>query len=48
MKITEPVKIIKSDVYALVLQDANGIYHYFKEYDGWSRDCVPVIEINLN
>jgi len=39
MEIKEPVKIIKSDIYDLVLLDANNVFHYFNDYDGWSKDC---------
>ena len=45
-QIVPPIRIIKSDVYMLVLKDAKGIYHYFDEdgnYDGYSHDWpVPI------
>lgn len=40
--IKPPIKIIPSVSYALVIQDSEGVYHYFSfdgSYDGWSKDC---------
>ena len=40
--IKPPIKLIESNVYALVIEDAEGVRHYFDEdgsYDGWSKEA---------
>ena len=42
IKIYPPIKLIKSEVYGLVIQDQIGKLYYFNEdgtYDGFSMDC---------
>ena len=41
MKLKEPVKVIESDLYSVVLEDAEGVNYFWNlkgEYDGY---CMP-------
>lgn len=40
----EPVRGIESERYSVVLEDADGVTHFWLpngEYDGYSRECDP-------
>jgi len=40
-EIKAPIKVVPSDLYSLVIIDANGIHHFWLpdgQYDGYSRD----------
>lgn len=50
-KIIPPITIKESDNYMLIIQDANGVYHYFDmegNYDGHSYELIPHVEDNPN
>lgn len=49
--IYDPIEIMDSGEYGLVIKDATGTYHFFMKdgsYDGLSKDCNPPIEEKLN
>ena len=44
LEIQDPIKVIPSELYSLVIKDGNGVNHFWLpngDYDGHSRDCKP-------
>ena len=42
MNLKEPVKVIPSNLYSVVLEDADGVNHYWHldgTYDGYCKPC---------
>ena len=44
MELKEPVKVIKSDLYSVVLEDADGITHYWHLNGNYDGNCSPYAE----
>jgi len=49
VNLTAPIKVKSSKQYPIIIEDANGMYHYFTaggRYDGYAKDRDPTIEHN--